>query len=188
MVLLSKSEVVFVYGGIEPLVRIVLVGTLAYFSLLILLRISGKRTLAQLNAFDFVITIAIGSTLGRLITAKGVSLAESITAFFTLIFLQYLVSCLTVRFAIVDRAVTASPTLLYFRGQFLRKAMQEQRVTQSQLLAVVRSNRIGSLQEVEAIVMESAGAIAVVKKGAAQRETMTDEPSISALENVPGAN
>ena len=84
------DKVVFFYGGIEPLIRIVVVGTLAYLSLLILLRISGKRTLAQLNAFDFVITIAIGSTLGRLITAKGVSLAESVMAFLTLISLQYL--------------------------------------------------------------------------------------------------
>ncbi|MES1026405.1 hypothetical protein ABN584_26250 [Gloeocapsa sp. BRSZ] len=90
----------FFYGGVEPLIRIVVVGTLAYFSLLILLRISGKRTLAQLNAFDFVITIAIGSTFGRLITAKSVSLAESITAFFTLIFLQYLVSWLTTHFEV----------------------------------------------------------------------------------------
>lgn len=182
----SRSDVVFWYGGIEPLVRIVVVGTLAYFSLLILLRIAGKRTLAQLNAFDFVITIAIGSTLGRLITAKGVSLAESITAFLTLIILQYLVSWLTVRSATVDRAVTANPTLLYFRGQFLRQAMQEQRVTQSQLLAVVRSNRISSLQEVEAIIMESAGAIAVIKKESVKRKAMTEETNISALKNVPG--
>ena len=49
------DNVVFLYGGIEPLVRIVVVGTLAYFSLIILLRILGKRTLAQLNSFDFVI-------------------------------------------------------------------------------------------------------------------------------------
>ena len=76
------DNIVFFHGGMEPLLRIVVVGTLAYFSLIFLLRLLGKRTLAQLNAFDFVITIAIGSTLGRLITAKGVSLTESITAFF----------------------------------------------------------------------------------------------------------
>jgi uncharacterized membrane protein YcaP (DUF421 family) len=174
------DDVVFFHGGIEPLIRIVVVGTLAYFSLLILLRMSGKRTLAQLNAFDFVITIAIGSTLGRLITAKGVSLTESVTAFFTLIFLQYLVSWLIVRFPMLDQLVTANPSLLYFRGQFLRKAMQEQRVTQAQLLAVVRTNKIDSLDYVEAIVMESAGTIAIIKKGASEETSIS-----SVLSNIP---
>ncbi|MBE9193180.1 DUF421 domain-containing protein [Gloeocapsopsis crepidinum LEGE 06123] len=175
------DNVIFFYGGVEPLIRIFVVGTLAYFSLLILLRISGKRTLAQLNAFDFVITIAIGSTFGRLITAKGISLAESVTAFFTLIFLQYLVSWLTTHSSAFNDLVTASPSLLYFRGQFLRKAMQEQRVTQAQLLAAVRENRIGSLQEVEAIVMESAGTIAVIKK-----ETDGELANSSVLGSIPG--
>lgn len=177
------DNVVFFDGGIEPLVRIVVVGTLAYFSLIILLRISGQRTLAQLNSFDFVITIAIGSTLGRLITAKGVSLAESITAFLTLIFLQYLVSWLTVRSSVINNLVTATPSLLYFQGQFLRKAMQEKRVTQAQLLAVVRDNRIGSLDHVEAIVMETAGTISVIKKSTVDR---LDTGSV--LNNVRGVH
>lgn len=175
------DNIVFFHGGMEPLLRIVVVGTLAYFSLIFLLRLLGKRILAQLNAFDFVITIAIGSTLGRLITAKGVSLTESITAFLTLIILQYLVSWLTVRSSAIENLVTATPSLLYFRGQFLRKAMQEQRVTQAQLLAVVRDNRIGSLDQVEAIVMESAGTIAVIKKA-----TVEQPGAGSALKNVQG--
>jgi len=175
------EKVAFFYQSIEPLVRIVVIGTLAYFSLLILLRLSGKRTLAQLNAFDFVITIAIGSTLGRLITAKGVSLAESITAFLTLIILQYLLSSLTVRSPKFENLVTADPSLLYFRGQFLQPAMRKQRVTKSQLLAVVRERKIGSLDAVEAIVMESAGQIAVIKK-----ETDGEPADASVLGKVPG--
>jgi uncharacterized membrane protein YcaP (DUF421 family) len=175
------DDVVLFHGGIEPLIRIIVVGSLAYFSLLILLRISGKRTLAQLNAFDFIITIAIGSTLGRLITAKGVSLSESVTAFFTLIVLQYFVSWLTVRLPEFDKLITASPSLLYFQGQFLHKAMKKQRVTQSQLLAVVRKNRIGSLDNVEAIVMESTGTIAIIKKGTTEEVSMS-----SVLNSIPG--
>lgn len=174
------DTVLFFYGGFEPLLRIVMIGTLAYFSLLFLLRISGKRTLAQLNAFDFIITVAIGSTLGRLITAKGVSLAECIVAFSTLILLQYLVSWSTVHFSTVESWVTANPSLLYFQGQFLHKAMRDQRVTQSQILAVVRKNKIGSMQDVEAVILESTGAIAVIKK-----ETVSHYSDASALSDVP---
>ncbi|NES95664.1 MAG: DUF421 domain-containing protein [Desertifilum sp. SIO1I2] len=177
------DSVVFFYGGFEPLIRIVVVGTLAYLSLLSLLRVFGKRTLAQLNAYDFIITIAIGSTFGRLITAKGVSLAESITAFLTLLFWQYLISWLTVRFPKFHQLMTADPSLLYFQGQFIRQAMREQRVTQTQLLAAVRENKIGSLREVEAIVMESGGTIAVIKKASAGE--LTED---SALRNIPKIN
>lgn len=174
------SDIAFFNVESEALLRIVVVGSLAYFSLIILLRISGKRTLAQLNAFDFIITVAIGSTLGRLMTAKNVSLAESITAFFTLISLQYLVSWITVRSETFNYLVTTTPKLLYFRDRFLYKAMQEQRVSKAQLLAVVRNNRIGSLQEVDAIVMESAGTITVIKQS-----TIHSSKEASTLQDIP---
>ncbi|MGP1386396.1 MAG: DUF421 domain-containing protein, partial [Thainema sp.] len=135
------------------------------------------------NAFDFVITIAIGSTLGRLITAKGVSLLESITAFLTLLLLQRLVSWLTVRSARFKDLVTANPSLLYFRGHFLHRVMQKHRITEQQLLAVVRKNKIGSLDAVEAIVLESAGTIAVVKKA-----TDGERADISVLGSIPKVN
>ena len=50
------------WGGI---VRTVVVGSLAYVTLVLFLRVSGKRTLAKLNAFDLVVTVALGSTLGN---------------------------------------------------------------------------------------------------------------------------
>jgi uncharacterized membrane protein YcaP (DUF421 family) len=175
----AMESVVFFYRGAEPIARIIVVGSLAYLSLILLLRLSGKRTLTQMTAFDFIITIAIGSTFGRLITAEGVSLVESITAFAVLIGLQRLISWLTVRSSAVEKLVTADPTLLYFRGQFLQKAMREQRVTESELLGIVRQNKIGSLREVEAIVMENSGTIAVIKQ---ETSGATD---LSALQPVP---
>ena len=49
------------------LFRVVVVGTLAYAALMVILRTSGKRTLAKLNAFDFIVTVALGSTLGPVV-------------------------------------------------------------------------------------------------------------------------
>lgn len=171
------DKIIFFFGGFEPIIRIIVVGTLAYLSLLILLRVSGQRTLTRMHAFDFVITIAIGSTFGRLMTAKGVSLAESLTAFLVLIALQSIFSWIMVRSSKFAYWVTATPSLLYFRGQFLRKAMKKHRVTQDELLSVIRQNKMGSLQDVEAIVLESAGTFAVIQK---------DSSDYSAMSNLPG--
>ncbi len=170
-------KIVFFFGGFEPILRVIVVGTLAYLSLLILLRVSGQRTLTRMHAFDFVITIAIGSTFGRLMTAKGVSLAESVTAFLVLIALQYIFSWIMVRSSKFAYWVTATPSLLYFRGNFLHKAMKKHRVSRDELLAIVRQNKIGSLQDVDAIVLESAGTFAVIRK---------DSSDYSAMSNLPG--
>ncbi len=55
--------------------RVILVGVPAYLSLLLLLRVSGKRTLAKMNAFDFIVTIALGSILATLLTSRSVTWA-----------------------------------------------------------------------------------------------------------------
>ena len=77
--------------------RVLLVGTLAYLALVFLLRISGKRTLTKLNAFDLVVTVALGSTLATVLLSSSVALAESVVALGLLIFLQYVITWLSVR-------------------------------------------------------------------------------------------
>ena len=62
------------------LLRILIVGILAYGALIVLLLASGKRTLSKWNSFDFVVTIALGSTLATVIMSKDVSFTEGIFA------------------------------------------------------------------------------------------------------------
>jgi len=98
------------------LVRISIVGTLAYVALVLLLRISGKRTLSKMNAFDLVVTMALGSTLATIILSRDVALAEGVLAFAVLIGLQYAVTWLSVRSQAISRFVKSDPTLLFYRG------------------------------------------------------------------------
>ncbi|MEX1013557.1 MAG: DUF421 domain-containing protein, partial [Candidatus Paceibacterota bacterium] len=77
--------------------RTLIIGILAYASLILLLRISGKRTLSKMNAFDFIITVALGSTLATVLLNKDVTLAEGVVGFAVLIFLQFIITWLSVR-------------------------------------------------------------------------------------------
>ncbi len=72
--------------------RILLVGPLAYGALMVLLRVSGKRTLTKLNAFDLVITVALGSTLATIVLSKDVALAEGVLALGLLAGLQFAIT------------------------------------------------------------------------------------------------
>jgi uncharacterized membrane protein YcaP (DUF421 family) len=160
-------EPVFFFGGWEPIARVLVVATLGYAALVVLLRVSGKRTLARLNSFDFIITVTIGASFGRVLTARGTSLAEAVAAFAALVTLQYVVTSVQVRSPRFARLLTAPPTLLYYQGQFLHGAMRAHRVTEAELEAVARLKGLGSLQEAEALVMESDGRFAVVKASSA---------------------
>ena len=143
--------------------RTVVVGGLAYVCLIVFVRISGKRTLSTLNAFDFVVTVAIGSILATILLSKEVALAEGLAAFVTLIGAQLLLTWLSVHTSIVPGLVKSRPTLLVFRGELLRDAMAEQRVTESEVMQALRQSGFGSLQAVHALVLETDGSFSAVQ-------------------------
>lgn len=161
------DSVTFFFGGWEPVARILVVGTLAYAALVLLLRISGKRTLVQMNAFDFIITVAIGASFGRILTARSVALIEALTAFGLLVTLQYLVAWLQIRSRSFASTVTAPPALLFYQGRLLHDALRRERITEAELETAIREHGLGAFSEVEAIVLESDGRFAVIKAASA---------------------
>lgn len=148
----------------QDILRVVAVGTLSYIALVVLLRTSGKRTLSKLNAFDLVVTVALGSTLATVLLSKDTALAEGVTAFALLIGLQALISGLAVRSRTVSRLVKADPTLLVYDGRMLREAMNRERVTEGEIMAAVRSSCIGSLESVHAVVLETNGGLSIIQR------------------------
>jgi len=158
------------------LIRILIIGVLAYIALIIFLRVSGKRTLSKWNAFDFVVTIALGSTLASVIISKDVVLIEGVIAFALLIGLQFIITRLSVRFDSIKNVVKAEPTLLFDKGEFLPEAMRRQRVAESEIRAAIRSKGFASIEKIEAVVLETDGTFSVVKK--------SDSDSRTALKDV----
>lgn len=144
--------------------RTILVGVLAYASLVLLLRISGKRTLSKMNAFDLVVTVALGSTLATILLSKEVALAEGIVAFVTLILLQFIIAWLSVRSATARSIVKSNPQMLFYRGDFLDKALRRERVTREEVYAAVREQGIADLATVEAVVLETDGSFTALKR------------------------
>ncbi len=101
------------------IVRLLLVGTAAYATLIVVLRVSGKRTLAKLNAFDFVVTVAFGSALASILLDSSVSWAEGAVALTVLTALQFVVAVVASRFPGSRSVITARPTFLLRDGAVL---------------------------------------------------------------------
>ena len=147
--------------------RVLLVGTLGYVALVVLLRVSGKRTLSKMNAFDLVVTIAIGSTFATVLLTKDVALAEGVVAFAVLVTLQFVVTWLSVRSGMVRRFVKAKPSLLLYQGELLYDALRQQRVTAGEVRSAVRAEGILRVEDVAAVVLETDGTLTVVRGGGA---------------------
>jgi len=145
------------------LLRTGVVGLCAYVLLVLLLRFSGKRTLTKLNAFDLVVTVALGSTLATVLLSKDVALADGILAFALLIFLQWAVTWLSVRSRAVSRLVKAKPRLVFHQGKFLPEALEAERITEGEILQALRAQGIASLEHVGAVVLETDGSLSVLQ-------------------------
>jgi uncharacterized membrane protein YcaP (DUF421 family) len=165
------------------LLRVVVVGALAYFGLVLILRISGKRTLSKMNAFDFVVTVALGSILATVLLSKDVALAEGVTAFSTLILLQFIVAWLSVRSKLVRKMVKSNPTLLFYKGEILEDALTRERITKSEVEAAIRAQGMASFEEVEAVVLETDGSITVMSSSQNQSDSV-----LKSLHNFPEEN
>ena len=145
----------------SDLLRVVIVGTTAYLALVALLRVSGKRTLAKLNAFDLVVTVALGSTLATVLLSSDVALSEGVTALALLVGLQWAVAFASRRSRRVERLVKSEPALVY-RDGFLPEAMKRERVTADELRQAARSDGHADLDAVRAIVLENDGSLSVL--------------------------
>lgn len=153
-----------IISGWTGLLRTFVVAVLAYVTLIAFLRVSGKRTLSKMNAFDLVVTVALGSTLATVLLNKNVALAEGAVAFASLIGLQYVITWTSVRFKTVSRMVKSEPTLLLYDGRFIERALISQRVTREEVLASLRSSGVPSAEGAGAVVLETDGSMSIIRR------------------------
>ncbi|WP_347861868.1 YetF domain-containing protein [Salimicrobium sp. PL1-032A] len=144
--------------------NILIKGIIIYPSVIVMLKVSGKRTPSTFNIFDWVITVAFGSLVGSFLISKSISLAEGLFALGLLIILQFIVTWLSVRSSRFASIVKSEPVLLFHQGEFYPEALKKTRITRTEILQTARQEGIGSLTLVEAVVLETNGRLSVIKK------------------------
>ncbi|GLI98976.1 DUF421 domain-containing protein [Sphingobium sp. BS19] len=159
------------FDSLDGLLRVITVSLLAYGAMVLILRTAGKRSLAKLNAFDLVVTVALGSTLATVLLSKDVALAEGILAFIVLAALQWLVSQLSIRSDRFRKLVRSDPRLLFENGEYRRDAMAKERVTAAEIDSAVRNAGHGKLEAIAAVVLETDGSLSVIAGG--REDTLT---------------
>lgn len=163
------------YQRLNGIVRVIVVGMLGYAGLVFFVRWSGKRSLAKMNSYDLVVTVAMGSMLGNVVLNRGIPLIEGLTGFAILIGLQFLGTWLSTRSATVRNALTAEPTIVFLHGNWVEHAMKRERLTKDQVTSAMRARGAGYLREVDAVVLEANGDLSCLLRKDLQRD---DAPSL----------
>ncbi|WBQ03395.1 YetF domain-containing protein [Kribbella sp. CA-293567] len=156
--------------------RIALVGATAYVTLVVVLRLAGKRTLSKLNAFDFVVTVALGSTLATILLSEDVSFVEGASALMLLALLQFALSWTVTHLPTSRGVVNAAGSVVLLDGELLEDVMARERITPGQVRQAVRGAGLGSLSGAGAVVLETDGSLNVV-----QRAKMSDRSALTGL-------
>ncbi|GAB1692938.1 DUF421 domain-containing protein [Krasilnikovia sp. M28-CT-15] len=175
------------FDKLADLGRISLIGVLTYLLLIAVLRMSGKRTLAKMNAFDLVVTVALGSTLATILLSTDVSFTEGAAALVLLVVLQFAATWLSVRWSPLREALKSAPTLLVRDGELLVDAMRRQRVTDNEIYQAVRSQGIGDLGAVAAVVLETDGTFSVISEQQAGARSALWDVDAARPRNEPAA-
>ena len=123
-----------------------------------------------MKEFDFIVTVALVSTLATVLLSKDVALAEGVLAPGILISLQYILASLSVRSKKFSQLINSDPTLIFYKGSFLESALRKKRVTEAELRSILRSSGVTSINQIEAVVMESNGQFTAVKEGSLSNE------------------
>ncbi len=146
------------------LLNITVTTILVYVGIIIILRVSGKRTLSKMNAFDFIVTVALGSCLGSIALTTDIPIINGLWTIILLVSLQYIITLLSAKYPLFKKKISSDPTLLFFQGDYLHSALQKERITKEEVLQTLRMKGYDDVKSIEVIILEATGDISVIKK------------------------
>jgi uncharacterized membrane protein YcaP (DUF421 family) len=144
----------------EKLLRPVIV----YAFLVVVLRIFGKRELAQLNPFDLVVLMSVSNTVQNAIIGDDTSVVGGLLGALALFSVNYAVIRFLFRHRRLDQLLEGRPTVLIEDGRIQRNALAKELLTETELRTVAHRQGFTSLKEVERCVLEPGGAFFIQAK------------------------
>lgn len=150
------------WDGWDPIVHTLITVTVGYIALLIMLRISGPRTMASMTPLDVIVAVTLGSAFGRTVTAKTVPLAQVLVAIVVLVGLQWFFGWLRRRSPKVRSIMDSPPILLYYQGQFQSAALRRHQLVEDDVHTAARQSGHGSLNAVAAVILQQDGSLGVI--------------------------
>lgn len=152
------------FGMAMPWWEMILRGFSVYVVVLLMVRISGKRTVGQFTPFDLILVVLLGESVGHSMIGEDASLLGGLIVAATLLSLNWLVGFLSARWRGFDRAIEGHPVLLARNGELFRDVLRRQSLSEKEFEMAMREADCADLSKVELAMLETSGDITVVTK------------------------
>jgi uncharacterized membrane protein YcaP (DUF421 family) len=159
---------IFALGA--PLVEKMLRPIAVYVFLVAVLRVFGKRELAQLNPFDLVVLLSLSNTVQNAIIGNDNSLTGGLVGAFTLLGMNYIVVRFLFRHRRLDQVFEGKPTVLIADGKIVKHSLAKELLTRGELLTVLHRQGFESIRDVDRCVLEPGGTFFIQGKTPATSE------------------
>lgn len=136
-----------------------------YAILMIIFRISGKRSLAQIMTFDFVLLLVIGEATQQALLGDDFSLTNATLVIITLLGLDIALSMLQERFSFLTPWIEDVPLVLVDEGEMLKSHMEKTRISEADILHAARSTQgLERMDQIKYAVLERTGEVSIIAK------------------------
>lgn len=141
----------------------VLRAAVMYLVLMILFKIAGRRSLADLNTFDFVLLLIIGEATQQALLGDDFSITNSVLIIATLIAIDVGFSQIKQRSKRIALLLDGGPTVIVENGEPLHRRMKKARVTEADIMEAARSNQgIARMSDIRYAIIERNGTISII--------------------------
>ena len=147
-----------------PILEKVARAGVVYVFLIVGLRLSGKRELAQLNPFDLVVLLTLSNTVQNAIIGNDTSLLGGVIGATTLLLMNYIVVRFMFHHPKVERLVAGAPVVLVTHGKLHEKRLKRELISVAELRAAARRQGVESLHEVDEAILEPGGTISFLRR------------------------
>ncbi len=152
------------FGMENPWWEFILRAAAVYLVVLLMVRVSGKRTVGQFTPFDLIVVVLLGESVGESMVGGDHSLLGGLILAGTLLLLNWLVGYISAHWPRFDRMIEGRPVLIARDGELFEDVILKQSVNVADFEAAMREAGCNELSKVELAMLETSGKITVVPK------------------------
>jgi uncharacterized membrane protein YcaP (DUF421 family) len=145
-----------------------------YIFLIVILRVGGRRELAQMNAFDLVVLLTLANAVQNAIIGDDNSLLGGFIGGATLVLLNLGVNWYLYRHPTLDRRLEGEPVVLVKDGRLLRQNLAHELITEEELLAIIHRQGVDRFESCAEVILETSGTVTVLARQPSPEEAMTE--------------
>ena len=156
-----------------------------YFLVVVVMRMMGKRQIAQMQPFELVITILIAELAATPMENSSIPLISGVIPILTLLSIQVLVSFISIKSEVFREIVCGKPSILINKGKIVQSEVRRLRINMNDLLEQLRSKDYPNVSDVEYAILETNGQLSIIPKPDKRQVNVSDLRIQTEMEELP---